>query len=317
MNVHHLLVILYRVLPLTLRSKRPQITIMNTFSSSQPIYSPTITLIITPYRTRTPSDWTRRTPLRDLLQAIVSQHSVPNTAYQSAFYRDVNDRYRFYHLQTSPSEPSIGWLNYPSLKTNNKPVPAKSFALTNNPPLPKPSLEEHLTILHAYATPESSDGVIALGMRSRRNPPQLTRVPFNAEFILIGSRNVSGSPDARPKLKAELGDQLMRFWQFTASCPVAGGWRQRGYTAYQAAGESEAEKSEAGDAGGEADEDAGGGMVPAEQFVTVSGWNSMEQYEKFKRLTMMADERNAWRNVAGRVSADVVGHHLIWGKKIA
>lgn len=118
----------------------------------------------------------------------------------------------------------------------------------------------------------------------------------------------------------------MQFRRFTSQFAVAGGWRERGYDS--AATPADQSGDSHGDLHGIA---AGNGprrtaaAAAGEQFITLSGWKTTEDYARFRKLMVnMAAKtkmngRDAYWDVESlrRISPDVVGRELVWGKRIA
>ncbi len=309
-------------------SNHSKVYLMYHSPSLQPVPSPSVTLVITPYYLKGKTKWTYPDTLLLILRAIVSNHSSPSTSYQSAFYQDLNDRSRFYHLQTSPSEPSLGWLAHLS-STEHRTEPSSPLSqatppnnnafhanpLITLPPPQQPSLSHHLHDLTTHATLQSSDGLIKLGLTKCRLAPNLTTIP-NAPLILIGSRHIGTAPSARVHFESEIKNQLVQFRRFTGAFSVAAGWRERGYRAYASEEVGEGKGDEDGVAEGNGWSDTSGGGEGGGQFVTLSGWNNMEDYARFRKLMVMAANGRSWEEL-GRVSPDVVGETVVWGRRIA
>ncbi len=344
---------------------------MNTSSSSQPIYSPPATLVITPYHITSSSTGAYPDALLALLQAIVSQHSIRETSYQSAFYQDLNNASRFYHLQTSPPEPLCGWLTFSRLSSEMNQrhlvpapqdpseslcdAPSRNNALSTlalAPSESRPSFTDHLHTLYSHAIPQSSNGIITLGLlppkHGRHCSISLTRVPFDAPLLLIGTRDIATTDppnrdpkqesnaiaDERVQFEAEMKPQLVQLQRFTGLFPVAAGWRERCYYSSGYRPSSHQDNNQHHDVNGREHEQQGsaaaaapaaansGGPGVQEQFLTLSGWKSTEDYARFRKLMVMAAKTKRadgyWdTGLVGRVSPDVVGERVVWLARIA
>jgi hypothetical protein len=150
---------------------------------------------------------------------------------------------------------------------------------------------------------------------------------------LVGTRDIASAPAVRAEAEEEIKDQLVQFWRYTGAFGVAAGWRER---VYRGAGCSSSSGHEIGFEGEdgvlnravgiEETLTAGGGASggDGEQFVTVSGWNTVEDYVRFRKLMVMAARGGGERRPAstggvevGRINPDVVGESVVWGRRIA
>jgi hypothetical protein len=156
---------------------------------------------------------------------------------------------------------------------------------------------------------------------------------------LIGTRDIASASAVRAKVEEEIKDQLVQFRRYTGAFGVAAGWRERGYHGagcsyssgrefgFEGEGEGEGEGGVLNRAVGVEEMLAAGGGPGSgdrEQFVTVSGWNSVEDYVRFRKLMVMAARGGGERMSAstgavevGRISPDVVGKSVVWGRRIA
>ena len=297
---------------------------MNFWPDPRPGNFSHITLVITPYNINGPSTWNYPELLLTSLRDIVSQYSTSGTPYQSAFYQDLKTPSRFYHFQTSLPEPLAGW---PTSSTTfftdhiSSSLRTPTTTLAHDPITRKTqqSLADGLLDLRTYATPQSSDGLVRLGLnlntvpydRSATLAPGTTTVPFNAPLILIGTHNIDRTPDARAKFEAEMRDRLRFFRRWTGEFEIAAGWRVKGYYAADSDPDSNPDGNGNGGSG-----DGGA----KEQFITLSGWNTMEEHTAFRSLMVKAAEQDKPVSrvlSAGRVSPDVAGETEIWGRRIA
>ncbi len=241
-----------------------------------------------------------------------------------------------------PQNPSKSLYNAPS--RNNG---LSSLALT--PSQSRPSLTDHLHTLYSHATPQSSNGIITLGLsppkHGRHYPPSLTKIPFDAPLLLIGRRDIAtinlpnrnpmqvanGTGDERVQFDAEMKPQLIELQRFTGLFPVAAGWRQKCYYSSACHFSSNEDDNQHHNVDGSEDarQDSAaavaaklGGPEVQEQFVTLSGWRSMEDYARFRKLMVMAARTKRsdgyWdTGLVGRISPDVVGERVVWGRRIA
>lgn len=127
----------------------------------------------------------------------------------------------------------------------------------------------------------------------------------------------------------EMQQQLTLFRPLTGNFSVAAGWRGRGYVAAAAAGAAGTYPGSVDDGKAEM------GCTETrskEQFVTLTGWNSVEDYMRVTRMLVVGAKRGAsiYKYMlgaaasdvdkvpeAGMLSPDVVGEGRVWGRRIA
>jgi hypothetical protein len=314
---------------------------MNSSKSPHNGITPSVTLVITPYEYKGKSTWVYPTPVLDLLKDCALAHSIPRTYYKQDFYQDLSVSSRIYHLQTSPSEPRIGWLSHASLATHDS-RPSHNGSTEDSPSVPSTNVDnalecgtdrhhavkfdDHLLRIYQIATPLPSDGLIALGLPTRRFTPSTatthpaTSVPWDARLVLIGSRDIPAGPDTRFRVEEEMKGQLGQFAKIMRSqgtlFAIAAGWRERGYVPY--ADGSNKDQAVNGYYSATDDVEESQGKVVKEQFVTVTGWHSTQDYERFRKAMVVAASKPSapWEVQSGRVSPDLLGDDLVWARRI-
>ena len=310
-----------------------------------------VNLVITPYeRHELPLEFPAE--LVGLLKEIVAVHSIPGTHYQSRFYVDANDDFRFYHVWTSPwNEEDMRRIPAPCEQSQvTRYGDTEASSDPNQAPAPKMSMATYTSRISLYADVQSSNGRIKLGMHRvftsnisdavlamlPAPPPAMTRVPLDAACLVIGTRIVPAVPSragARSRFFELSAAPLTQLATHTGAGQLAAGWVENMYSpfspdmveAYSASEQRRVDDAEGERAWESIEEfeswEPRAAEVPRETFKTLTGWQKLKDYEKFARMMTRNWERGAVYGRSGTrgvlFNPGVVGEEVLYLKKIA